>query len=200
MSGRKGGFQFAGWCCNKTVCDNDGDCSVACEDRWYEWNSSTSDMAQCQPPSATLYNDPNGYKQGSAGTDAVNSHGTGSIDFGVYCPVDCDGDHYPDSGGCQEVLDYARYVTGHKMELWELDHWRPLGDKTGAMYFPAIVAPANPSACDACGCDGTSIGSYRSKSSGTSAVSAKAAVRVLSATFLDEGLCCEPIEDPTCDD
>ena len=199
-SGRKNGLQFAGWCRDKTVCDNNGDYWVACRDRWYEWNSCTSDRPRFPPQNTTLYNDSNGYRQESAGTGAVNSHGTGTIDVGVNCPVDNDGDHYPDSDDCKKVLGYLLYLTGHKMELWELDHWRPLDDKIGTICFPALIAPANTSACDAYGCDRTSIGSYRSKSSGTSAVSAKAAVRVLSATFLDEGQCCDPIDDPTCDD
>ena len=131
----------------------------------------------------------------------MNSHGTGTMDVGVNCPVDSDGDFYPDSDGCKEVLDYPFHLTGHKMELWELDHWRPMDDKVGTMYFPSLVAPANRSACDVYGCDGTSIGSYRIKTtSSTGAVSARAAVRVLSATFHDEGQCCDPLEDPTCDD
>ncbi len=35
-SPRKDGFQFAGWCHDSYVCDNDGHCWTACGDDWYE--------------------------------------------------------------------------------------------------------------------------------------------------------------------
>lgn len=76
-----------------------------------------------------------------------------------------------------------------------------MDDKIGTMYFPTLIAPANRSACDVSGCSGTSIGSYKSKNSNsTGAVSASAAIKILSASFHDEGQCCDPLDDPTCDD
>ena len=151
-------------------------------------------------PIATLSNDADGRKQKTARTHSVNTHGSGILSLTVSCPVDADGDHYPDEGGCEDALDHGFDLLGHRMELWELDHWRPWDDHVGTMYSPTLSASGNGTNCDTNGCDAGPVGSYRSKLSGTSAVLAKAAVRVTAAWFSDEvGLCCDPLEDPTCD-
>ncbi|MGH9631034.1 MAG: hypothetical protein ACRD7E_22220 [Bryobacteraceae bacterium] len=33
---KRNGNQFDGWCRNKWVCDNNGQCSTKCTDGWYE--------------------------------------------------------------------------------------------------------------------------------------------------------------------
>ena len=182
------------------MCDNDGKCWRACRDRWYEWNSCTSSVPRFRPPNDTLYNYANGREQQSAGTASQNSHGSGVLSLTVACPVDTDGDYYPDEGGCTDALDHGFSLSGHRMELWELDHWRYWDDYVGTMYFPKLSASGSGTNCDVYGCDGGSTGSFRSKRGGTSAVSASAAVRVTGALFEDEyGLCCDPLEDSTCD-
>ena len=86
------------------------------------------------------------------------------------------------------------------MELWELDHWRYWDDYVGTMYSPKPSASGSGTNCDVYGYDGSIIGSFRSKLGGTSAVSASAAVHVTGALFEDDyGLCCDPLEDSTCD-
>lgn len=86
------------------------------------------------------------------------------------------------------------------MEMWELDHWRPLDDKVGTIYFPTLTASGSGTNRDILGCDGGSVGSFRSKKSGTNIVSATAAVRVTGAVSVDDdGLCCDPLDDPTCE-
>lgn len=199
-SARKDGYQFAGWCREKYVCDNEGECKRACRDRWYEWNSCTSSVARFRPPNDTLYNYANSTQQQSAGTASQNTHGSGVLSLTVSCPVDTDGDYYPNEGGCTDALDNGFTLRGHRMELWELDHWRPWDDHIGTMHFPTLTASGSGTNCDVYGCDGGTTGSFRSKLRGTSAVSASAAVRVSGALFEDEyGLCCDPLEDPTCD-
>src|SRR5687768_3887755 len=44
--------QFEGWCRNVQVCDNNGNCSIRCQDTWYEWNSCT-DNRQWAPPNCS---------------------------------------------------------------------------------------------------------------------------------------------------
>ena len=75
-----------------------------------------------------------------------------------------------------------------------------MDDHVGTMCFPTLSACGSGTNSDTYGCDAGRVGAYRSKYGGTPAVSAKAAVRVTGALFSDEsGLCCDPLEDPTCD-
>ncbi len=197
-SSREDGFQFAGWCRDHTACktNDPDDCSVMCRDKWYEWNTCTSDKPAWRAHNTTLYNDQNGWRQKSANTDAVNSHGVGAKTVGVNCPVDNDGDFYPDSGGCLDALRTAFSLSGHEMEFWELDHRRSWDDEIGSISFPNLSAPTDDTNCDAHGCDGDDIGSYRAKSSGTSSVSASAAIQVTGATFIDkDGVCCDLMDE-----
>ena len=151
-------------------------------------------------PIHTLYNDADGRKQESARTGSVNTHGYGILNLTVSCLVDAGGDYYPDEGGCEEALDHGFELRGHRMELWKLDHWRPWDDHVGTIYFRTLSASGSGTNCDNYGCDAGPVGSSRKKLGGTSAVAAKAAVGATAAWFSDEfGLCCDPLENPTCD-
>lgn len=199
-SRRRDGHQFQGWCHNTEGCytNDTSDCKTYCKKDWYEWNSCTND-ARFAPANRTLYNDDNWTKQKSSQSGA-NTHGQGRVNLVVSCPADTDGDYIADSGGCEDALDDGFTLTGHRMEMWELDHLRPLDDKVGTLKFPTLKAPKSGTDCDIYGCDGGKVGTFRSKKSGTAIVSATAAVRVTGARFVDDnGWCCDPLEDPTCD-
>ena len=198
-SRRYDGHQFQGWCQRTYACHTNDptECTTYCNDNWYEWNSCTND-ARFAPRNTQLYNDDNGRKQKSK-LSSANTHGSGRLNLAVPCPADTDGDYIPDEGGCKDVLDYTFSLSGHRMELWELDHWRPWDDKVGTIYFPTLTASGSGTNCDIYGCDGGTVGSFRSKNSGTNIVCATAAVRVTGAVFVnDKVLCCDPLEDPTC--
>lgn len=88
-SGRRDGHQFQGWCHNRRLCDNNGDCDDYCEDDWHEWNSCTSDLSEYSPPNDEFYNHADGWQQKS--TEGTNTHGAGRLNLVVDCPVDTDG-------------------------------------------------------------------------------------------------------------
>ena len=104
------------------------------------------------------------------------------------------------AGPMQFGLEWAT-LSGHKMEMWELDHFRSWDDKVGWNRFPTLTAPTSGTNCDIYGYDGGGWGSYRSKSSGTANISTRAALRVVGAEFVAEnGVCCDPLENPSCVD
>lgn len=139
-------------------------------------------------------------------TGGVNTHGTGSIGVSVTCPVDTDGDFYPDSGGCLDVLRRNIPIGGHRMTLYELDgRWifAPLlndDDLVTTLRYPTLYAPVSGILCDAEWCGSGDIGSYKSSTSVTSQTAkARAAVQIVSAQLEDNGVCCDPLNDNTCD-
>ncbi len=141
------GHQFDGWCRDRWVCDNQGNCKVDCKDGWYEWNSCT-DVAQYKPPNCYLYNSANCTQQASA-TD-VNVLGTYYGAVGSSCPYDSNGDGYCDTGGCRDFQGI--WLGSSYMSLYELD---PVccDDLVQTVYFPATWVPLNctPLGCPAAG-------------------------------------------------
>lgn len=87
-----------------------------CRDKWYEWNTCTSDKPAWRAQNTTLYNDQSGWRQKSANADAVNSHGVGAKTVGLNCPVDSTGDFYLDPGGSMDALRTAFSLSGHEMD------------------------------------------------------------------------------------
>ena len=195
---RSDGQQFQGWCHNQWLTDNDGNTEKYCKDGWYEWNSCTTTLARFRPPNHHFYNHEDGTEQKSRYTDD-NIHGSGSLNLGVSCPVDTDGDFHADRGGCQDVLDIGFRISGHRMTLYEMDHG--LGDdKVGTLKFPTLHASVSGLDCSLYECGKGRDGTYRSKSSGSiRSVSAKAAIQITSAVFENAfGSCCDPLSDPGC--
>ncbi|MXY68380.1 MAG: hypothetical protein F4Y47_07450 [Acidobacteriia bacterium] len=193
-SRRRDGQQFQGWCHNteRRYTYDPTKCNAYCKQDWYEWSSRTND-ARFSPANRKLHNADNGAKRKSSGSGA-NTHGQGHINFVVSYSTDTSRDHIADSGGCDGAL------TGHRMKMCELDHWRPFEDKVGTLRFPTLTAPTGGTNCDIYGCDGGRVGSFRSKKSGTTIVSNTAAVRMTRARFVDDnGSCRDPLEDLTCD-
>lgn len=199
-SSRRYRHQFQGWCHNTERCytNDPTKCKTYCKKDWYEWNSCTND-AKFSPANRKLYNDDNGAKQKSS-RSGKNTQGQGHVNFVVSRPIDTNGDPIADSGGCEDALNHGFTLAGHRMEMWELDHRRPFDDKVGTLRFPPLTAPTGGTNCHIYGCDGGRVGSFRSKKSGTTIVSATAAVRVTEARFVDyNGSCSDALEDPTCD-
>lgn len=198
---RKDGFQFPGWCKDRRVCEG-GNCKTYCTDDWYEWNSCTSKVPKFAPPNSDFYNHSNHTQQKAVSNTKPKVHGGGSLEIIVSCPTDSDGDYYPDSGGCLEVVANGISVGGQIMDLWELDH--NVGDDfVGRLRFPTLKASINTDDCDTSACSGGSDGTYKDKypNSSISSVSAQAAIRVTSASFDDfAGNCCDPLSDPGCQD
>ncbi len=195
-SRRKDGFQFEGWCHRiyGFLSNDPTKCRTSRNDDWYEWNSCTED-SRFAAPDPGFYNDDNHAKQKSY-TSRTNKHGHGQLSRTVSCPWDSNGDYIVDEGGCKDAVRYGFYLTGHKMEMWDLDHWRPLDDKVGTDYCPTLYASGSSTNSDIYGCDAGSVGSFRGKQYGTPYVSASAAVGVPGATFINEnGVCCDPLED-----
>ncbi|MCY4598110.1 MAG: hypothetical protein OXC19_25340 [Bryobacterales bacterium] len=128
-----------------------------------------------------------------------HGHGVGAMRAGVNCPVDNEGDFYPDEGGCLEALNRTFHLSGHKMALWELDHWRPWDDEIGTISFPILASPTDDTTCDVHSCEGDRIGSYRPRSSGIRGVSASADVQVTGAAFIDKYGVCSGLTAEECD-
>lgn len=199
-SSRRDGHHFQGSCHNAERCytNNLNMCKTYCKKDWYEWNACTND-ASFSTANKQLYDDDNGTKQKLSRCGA-NTHGQGHVNFVVSRPTDTNGDRIADSGGCEDALNHGFTLAGHRMEMWELSHWRPFDDKLGTLRFPTLTAPTGGTSCDIYGCDGGRVGSFRSKRSGATIVSATAAVRVTEARFADDnGSYCISLEDPTCD-
>ena len=199
-SGRRDGNQFQGWCRWDELCDNDGDCSTYCKDTWYQWHSCTTRLPQYRAPNDDFFNHEDGTEQKSK-FSTVNAHGGGRLDLVVGCPLDTDGDYFADEGGCKGALDSGFSIGGHRMELYELDGTRPDDDEVGTLKFPTLHASMSGVRCDIYGCTGSSRdGPFESKESGsTRLVSAKAAIQVTGAEFVDAfGSCCDPLSDPGC--
>ena len=136
-----------------------------------------------------------------------NDHSGGEVGIAVSCPVDDDGDFYPDSGGCEDLLTIGFDLRGHDMELYELDGWwkfRRIGlhddDYVGTLYFPTLDRALSGVRCDLYGCTGGRTGRWRDpKSNSTSKVDAEAALRIRSARFIDPTeQCCDPLNAPGC--
>ena len=98
-----------------------------------------------------------------------------------------------------DVLAYGFSLSGHRMDLIELDGNRLDDDDVGTLKFPTLTAPTSGTNCDVYDCSGaSSTGTFVSKRTGsTSRASAKAAIRITGARFKNEN-CCDPLEDPTC--
>lgn len=79
------------------------------------------------------------------------------------------------------------------MELLELHGSRWDDEEVGRLRFPRLTAPASGTSCDVYDCSGCRTGSFRNKAYGsTLAVSAKAAIRVTGATFVDTMIAVTP--------
>ena len=197
-SDRRDGHQFQGWCQDRELVDNEGGRSKYCKDDWYQWHSCTTLIAKYRPQNCAFFNHANGTQQKTQYGSVINTHGSGQLNMVVSSPVDDDGDYYPDSGGCQDVLNYGFTLSGHRMDLIELDGNRWDDDDLGTLEFPTLTAPTSGTNCDIYDCDGGGTGSFRSKDSGsTYKASAKAAIRITGARFVNEN-CCDPLEDPSC--
>ncbi len=158
---KRNGHQFDGWCRDKWVCDNYGNCKTDCQDGWYEWNSCT-DVAQYKAPNCNLYNSANCTQQASA-TD-VNVLGTYYGQVASSCPHDSDGDGYCDKGGCRDFQGV--WLGSSYMSLYELD---PIccDDLVQSVYFPATWVPLNctPWVCPAAGSEWVNPNLYDSPKS-----------------------------------
>lgn len=199
-SSRRHGHQFQGWCHNTERCytNDPNKCKTYCKKDLYEWNSCKND-ARLSPANRKLCNDDDGTKQKSS-RRGKNTHGQGHVNFVVSRPTDTNRDLIADSGGYEGALNHRFTLAGHRMEMWELDHWRPLDDKVGTLRFPTLTAPTGGINCDIYGCGGGRLGSLRSKKSDTTIVSATASVRATEARLVEyNGSCSDPLEDPTCD-
>lgn len=107
---------------------------------------------------------------------------------------------HPETLSNPETSWNGSYLTNHRLEMWKLDHWRPLDDKIGTIFFPTLNTSGTGTNCNIYGCDKGRVRSFRAKKSGTSVVSATAAVRGTGAVLADDnGWCCDPLEDPLCD-
>ena len=192
---KEDGRQFEGWCHNRYLCDNNDDCKRHCTDEWYEWNSCT--FHEWSPQSGSdFYNYNNETQQRS--TRGPNHHGGGGFRLSASCPYDSDGDGYNESGGCKEALAGGFGVSGHRMELYELDPWAP-DAHVETLRFPTLRISAATVDCDDvdyCGATGT--GELQSPtSSSSSRTSAKAVIAITRAVFSDPySQCCEPMLNP----
>lgn len=154
------GHQFDGWCKDRWVCDNYGDCKCDClsdlsqqaqKERWYQWNGCTAEprwapencslynSPDCITSNCTLYNSPDCTTQES--TTGINELGTVSIDIPVDCPHSSTekGGEPCDRGGCK---DLSFGPTG--LDVWELDF--DGNDLAEKLLFPAVTFTT--SACD----------------------------------------------------
>lgn len=198
-SDRKDGRQFEGWCSYRRLCDNNGKCKRYCEDGWYEWNSCT--FHEWSPPNDDFYNHDDGTEQKS--TRGTNHHGSGSANLSVSCPYDSDGDYYSESGGCAEVLENGFDITGHSMDLYELDGKGRIGrlfskdTKVGTLKFPMLKVSTSSDLCDVGSCSESAVGGWSSSSTSksTSKASAKAAIQVTQAIYSDPYSNCEDQEE-----
>jgi hypothetical protein len=158
---KKNGHQFDGWCYNRFVCDNWGNCRSDCRDGWYEWNSCT-DIPQFQPANCYLYNAAGCTRQASA-TD-FNALGTFYLRVTTDCPYDTNGDGFCDSGGCKDIRSVT--VNSNYMSLYELD---PIccDSLVQSLYFPATTVPLScaPWSCPAAGSNWVVPSFYQSPSS-----------------------------------
>lgn len=199
-SDKEDGHQFDGWCHSKFLCDNNDDCDWHCTDLWYEWNSCTT-YSQWSPPNSDFYNHNNHTQQKS--TRGNNQHGGGRATLDApSCPSDSDGDGVNDAGGCKEALSRGFTLSGHRMELYELDPWSP-DTHVETLRFPILEIAAQDIDCDdADYCGKSKVGKWRSPSnaSSSSKTSAKAAIQIIQAVFSDpDSDCpCDPQVDPGC--
>lgn len=201
-SNRVDGRQFEGWCHFVRACDRDGNCKWHCQDSWYEWNSCT--YHAWAPPLVGFYNHNNHSQQRS--TRGVNVHGTGTMSYSNGCPVDTDGDHIKDRGGCVRPIRRDFTISGHRMALYELDGkgvFRHVSTDSHVetLRYPTLSVPASVVSCaDADGCDVGVVGTWKSPLrplASNRKTDAKAAIRIKRLEFSDEeGLCCDPrVED-----
>jgi hypothetical protein len=182
---KRNGHQFDGWCRDRWVCDNQGNCKNNCKDGWYEWNSCT-DTAQFKAPNCYLYNSANCTQQVSA--TGVNVLGTYYGQVAAKCPYDSNGDGYCDSGGCRDFPGI--WLESSYMSRYELD---PIccDDLVQTVYFPATWVPLNcsPWGCPAAGSQWVSPNFYASPSSPPK-VRAQFAMVSNSGVFLDPNNSC----------
>ena len=145
---KRNGNQFDGWCRNRWVCDNQGNCRTECTDGWYEWNSCTDDP-KFRAPNCSLYNAASCMQQQS--TTGVNVLGTYYGNVAASCPRDTDGDGDDrDAGGCKDIQGI--YVDSTYMSLYELD---PIccDELVQTVYFSAswVALNCSPWDCPAAG-------------------------------------------------
>ncbi len=149
FGGKINGHQFQGWCQNRRVCDNRGNCFDACRDGWFEWNSCT-DHPDFKAPNCTMYNAKDCTEQDSP--LGVNVMSTKTVDIPVRCPLDTDGDGQFDRGGCGDVASWS--AGENYMSLYELD---PLStdELVQTVYFPQtpVSLTCNVLGCSAAGSD-----------------------------------------------
>lgn len=200
-SNRVDGRQFEGWCRFRRACDRNGNCKWHCRDSWYEWNSCT--YGAWAPPLVGFYNHNNHSQQRS--TRGVNVHGTGTMSYSNGCPVDSDGDHINDRGGCVRPLGYRRNFTisGHRMALYELDgkgltRYISTDSHVETLRYPTLSVPASVVSCtEADGCEPGVVGTWSGPSRPPASyrkTDAKAAIRIKRLEFSDEeSLCCDPL-------
>lgn len=202
LSDRVDGRQFEGWCKNRYICDRNGTCKTHCSDSWYEWNSCN--FHAWAPPLVGFYNYNNStQKRSTRGTD---THAGGYVDIAnVSCPVDSDGDNIYDSGGCVGALPRTFSVSGHRMELYELDGKGWVGrifsidTHVETLRFPTLSVSSSSVNCNnAHGCEDINvIGTWTdpdSPSVSSRKTSSKAAVRINRMTFKDPySVCCSQI-------
>lgn len=198
------GHQFDGWCKDRWVCDNYGNCKCDCGadpvqvlrgERWYQWNGCTADP-KFKPRNCTLYNADDCTAQES--TQGINKHGEVIFGVSVNCPYDSTGDGFCDSGGCK---DLTRVTWVHNwMSVYEIDNdalvphpeLTPGSDLVQTLYFPQVV-PVSKCNISTCKFRKTikwfSPSSYEDPSE--SVIEAKLGIQVLGVTYEDPGRKCD---------
>lgn len=182
--GKIDGHQFQGWCNNHLVQDpeNNNRLKLECTDGWYEWNSCT--FHGWSPPNRHFYNY-NDHTQQMSTTGISNDHGSGVMWFDAACPSDTNGDGTFDTGGCKDAISGDFTVSGHRMELFELD---PLSRDTHVetLRFPDLQIAARDLVCDPDGCVRGVYGDWESPRTRSSPVtSAQVTVQIRAAFFVD---------------
>ena len=179
------GHQFNGWCRNRVLCDNYGDCTGHCQDSWYEWNSCTTDP-QWKPDNCDLYNYNSCSQQIT--TRGENTHGSTTTDVYVSCPYDSDGDGTCDTGGCAAITSFSSGTNW--MALYELD-LRDDDELVQSMYFPSVTLNLN---CGVMSCNSATSSWLTPTSYDTprspALVYSQLAFRVTSGRFVDTGGTC----------
>ncbi|HYO80528.1 MAG TPA: hypothetical protein VES20_03935 [Bryobacteraceae bacterium] len=182
------GRQFEGWCRETRVCDNEGNCSTQCRDGWFEWNSCTTHR-QWAPRNCTLFNHADCTQQSSP--TGLNVHGNRTVDIGVRCPTDTNGDRKADGGGCADAAIYRSGV--NFMSLYEMDPGTT-DDLIQTVYYPEAVMNLD---CNAWGCTGAVSSwlepNFYDSPATPAIVYAQLAVRIDSAVFVDTSRACAAV-------
>ena len=105
--------------------------------------------------------------------------------FYADCPEDTNDDDTFDLGGCKGAIPGDFTVSGHRMELFELDPVSP-DSHVETLYFPDLVIAAGDLICDPEGCTRWAYGDWESPKRRSSPVtSAQATIQIKSAFFID---------------